>query len=81
MAEGREFITGKIIDKETRDPLPAYVSVKGSEPGTSADYNGTFKLELGSVLSENEVILEVFQVGYKRKEVAARSGVEILIEM
>ena len=75
------FISGKVIDKETRDPLPAYVSVKGTEIGTSADYDGTFKLDLGSAGFAKEVILEVFQVGYKRKELAVKPGVDILVEM
>lgn len=75
------FISGKIIDKETRDPLPAYISIKGTEIGTSADYDGTFKLNLEYAGSVKELILEVFQVGYKQKELAVKSGEDILIEM
>jgi len=75
------FVTGKVIDKETRDPLPAYIFVKGTEIGTSADYDGIFKLDLEFAGFAKEVILEVFQVGYKRKELAVKSGEDILIEM
>ncbi|MBN2244805.1 MAG: TonB-dependent receptor [Candidatus Aminicenantes bacterium] len=81
MGENQNFITGKVVDKETKDPLPAYVSIQGSEIGTSADYDGTFKLNLESTQSANEVILEVFQVGYKRMEVSVRIGGDVLIEM
>jgi len=80
-AEFPVFIEGKVVDKETRDPLPAYVSVKGSDVGTSADYDGTFKLALESFHAGDAIILEVFQLGYRRKEVAARVGEKILIEL
>jgi len=80
-AEFPVIIEGKVVDKETRDPLPAYVFVKGSDVGTSADYDGTFKLALESIHTGDAVILEIFQLGYRRKEAFARVGEKILIEL
>ncbi len=80
-AQSRIVIHGKIIDKETREPLPAYVSVKGTEIGSSADFDGTFKIALETTVLDGPVILEVFQLGYKKKEVEARIGEKILIEL
>lgn len=74
-------IQGKVIDKDTKDPLPAYISVKGTDIGSSADYDGTFKLSLESADIQDPLVLEVFQLGYKKKEVEARIGDDVLIEM
>lgn len=75
-------IEGKVIDKETGDALPAYISVKGTEIGVSADYDGTFRLSLDAATGAGEsVILEVFQLGYMRKEIKARIGEKILIRL
>lgn len=74
-------IQGKVIDKDTKDPLPAYVSVKDMDIGSSADYDGTFKLKFEPADIQDPVVLEVFQLGYKKKEVKARAGDNLLIEM
>ncbi len=74
-------IQGKVIDKENRDPLPAYVSVKGTEIGSSADYDGTFKLILDKTGIRKPIILVIFQLGYKKKEIEAKAGESILIEL
>ena len=75
------IIQGKVIDKETKDPLPAYISVKGTDSGSSADYDGTFRLVLDATDIRELIILEVFQLGYKKKEVEARIDEELLIEL
>jgi len=80
-AQSLACIQGKIIDKETREPLPAYVSVKGTEIGSAADYDGTFSIILKTSADNKTVILKVFQIGYKKKEVEARIGDKILIEL
>lgn len=74
-------IQGKVIDKDTKDPLPAYISIKDTDIGNSADYDGTFELVLDSTQIPEQVILEVYQLGYKRQEVEARFGEEILVEL
>lgn len=80
-AQSHIFIEGKVVDKETGDPLPAYISVKDSDIGISADSDGTFKIVLESIQTGDTIILEIFQFGYKRKEVMARVGEKILIKL
>lgn len=81
IAQSQIVIQGKVVDKETRDPLPAYISIKGTERGNSADYDGAFEFQLETTDVQDPLVLEVFQSGYKKKEVEARAGEEILIEM
>ena len=80
-AQSPFYIQGKVIDKDTKDPLPAYISVKGTDVGSSADYDGTFKLSLESTDIQDPLVLEVFQLGYKKKEVEVRIGDDVLVEM
>jgi hypothetical protein len=80
-AQSQIIIQGKVIDKETKDPLPAYISVKGTDIGSSADYDGTFKLILESTTAGVPVFLEVFQIGYKKEDVEAKIGAINLIEL
>jgi len=80
-AQSLKIIQGKVIDKETRDPLPAYISIKGTEIGSPADYDGTFKIALETTGVDKSIILEIFQLGYKKKEVKASVGEKILIEL
>ena len=75
------IIQGKVIDKDTKDPLPAYISIMGTDSGSSADYDGTFKLILESSDIKEPMVLEIFQLGYKKQEVEARIGEEILVEL
>ena len=81
ISQSPSIIQGKVIDKDTKDPLPAYISIMGTDRGSSADYDGTFKLKLESTDIQESVVLEVFQLGYKKQEVDAHIGEEILIEM
>ncbi|UCE41047.1 MAG: TonB-dependent receptor [Candidatus Aminicenantes bacterium] len=80
-SQSQAVIQGKVIDKDTKDPLPAYITIKDTDYGSSADYDGTFQLILDSTEIQELIVLEVFQLGYKRQEVEARLGKDILIEM
>lgn len=87
-AQEISFVEGKITDKETKDPLPAYVAVEGTEIGSSADYNGYFKLNLKagganskSIAAEEKISLLVWLIGYKKKEVEANIGDYLYIEL
>jgi len=80
-AQDNPYIEGKIIDKDTKDPLPAYVTVKGTEIGCTADYNGYFKLSLTSIKPEEKVKLSVWLIGYKKKEVETKIGEYLSIEL
>jgi hypothetical protein len=81
LAQSQVIIQGKVIDKDTKDPLPAYITIKDTDDGGSADYDGTFKLIFESSDLQKPIILEVFQLGYKRQEVEVRKGEVILVEM
>lgn len=80
-AQSSFTIRGKVIDKDSREPLPAFVSIKGIDNGSSADFDGTFELTLESTDLHGPLVLEVFQLGYKDQEVKIRLGEDILIEM
>ncbi len=81
LAQSSLVIRGKVIDKDTGEPLPAYVSIRGIGNGRSADFDGTFALTLESTDLHGPVVLEVFQLGYKNQEVKIRLGEEVLIGM
>ncbi len=81
VSQSPRIIRGKVIDKDTKQPLPAYISIKGTDFGSSADYDGTFKLILESPGFQGPTILEIFQLGYKKQEVEARIGEELLVEL
>ena len=81
IAQELPYIEGKIIDKETKDPLPAYITVIGTDLGCSADHNGYFKLHLKSIDTKKSIKLLVWLVGYKKKEVEGKIGERLTIEL
>lgn len=64
-------VSGKITDSETSEPMP-FVNVyfKGTEIGTSTDFDGFFKL---NGISKNDT-LEASYVGYKKKTIKIKLG-------
>jgi hypothetical protein len=80
-ASGRErgpaVIEGKIFDRDTQDPLPAYVLSEEGE-SCSADSRGAFKLPVRNPAA-GKIKLTVFLLGYKKREVEARPGVSVSI--
>jgi outer membrane cobalamin receptor len=67
---GQTRLTGKVVD-ETNQPLPtANVMVKGTQNGTSTDFDGKFILTANS----NSGVLVISFVGYKNKEVSFSSS-------
>ncbi|MGB9004166.1 MAG: TonB-dependent receptor [Candidatus Aminicenantales bacterium] len=81
IAEEAPSIEGKIIDKETKDPLPAYVTVVGTEIGCTADIDGHFKLNLKSFGYSQKIKILAWLIGYKKKEVEAKIGEYLTIEL
>jgi len=69
---GPDVIEGKIFDKETKDPLPAYILSEAGE-GCSADGRGLFRLQIGKPAA-GKIKLTVFLLGYKKKDVEAKPG-------
>ncbi len=80
-AQTTSTIKGKIVDKETKDPLPAYVHIEGSEIGGSADYEGLFVLDTSGLESQKKLNISIFLIGYKKKTVEAVPGETISIEL
>jgi hypothetical protein len=72
-------IQGKIIDKETKDPLPAYVKIEGTDIGRTAGYDGSFSLNISE--SGKKLKLIVFLIGYKKKSVEVTPGEFLTIEL
>jgi len=80
-AQTTSTIKGKIIDKETKDPLPAFVHIEGSEIGRSANHDGSFVLDTSGLEPQKKLRLSIFLIGYKKKMVEAVPGDEITIEL
>jgi hypothetical protein len=77
-AQERAFITGRVIDKETKQPLPAYVMIEGG--GVSAGVDGRFRLPLPSGASR-PVKVTAFLIGFKKTTIEARAGDDVTIEL
>jgi vitamin B12 transporter len=79
--QGSNFVQGRVFDKETGDPLPAFISVSGTELGATAGRDGRFKISLGSAFPApgQKFKLIIWLIGYKRCEVDARPGQDLAI--
>ena len=73
------FIEGRVIDKDTRDPLPAYILAEDGR-GSSADNQGRFKLPIRLRPGESQKIT-VWLVGFKKKELEVKSGDFLTVEL
>ncbi len=80
-AQDKVWIEGRVFDRETKDPLPAYVQAAGG-PGVSADADGRFKLGVARPAA-GLVEITVWLIGYRKKTVAARPGIifEVALEI
>ncbi len=72
-------LEGRVIDRETQDPLPAYVMAAGG-PGVTADAAGRFALDVEKP-SSGRIPLVVWLLGYKKAEVEAVPGVFLTVEL
>jgi len=71
------FLSGKILDKSTREPLPyATVGVQGTDRGTITNEDGRFQIQLVPM-----EILEIRYTGYKPKTIRFDAPVEGLREI
>lgn len=75
------FIEGKVIDKETKEALPAYVLEEEGGAGCTADNNGYFKLTFKREKIPKTLKLSVWLIGYKRKEIEAKTGEYLTVEL
>ena len=75
------FIEGKVIDKETKDPLPAYILEEEGGAGITADGSGYFKLTLKRQKIPQTLKLSVWLIGYKKKDIEAKIGEYLTVEL
>ena len=70
-------IKGKVLDKETKQPLPgAVVLVKGTSKGAVTDFDGEFQID-----AEKGAVLVFSYIGYKTTELKVSSpSVQVLLE-
>ena len=71
---GALAVSGRIIDRDTREPLPAYVLEETSGRGVSADGGGRFRLILDLPPETDRVHLTVWLIGYRKAAVVVRPG-------
>jgi hypothetical protein len=66
--EKAKYITGKIVDDETSEPLPfATIALKNKGKGTVTNINGDFGLQIGSDFYSDT--LSVSYLGYQGREI------------
>lgn len=71
-------ISGTVVDSSNLQPLQGVsVVIKGTKQGTSTDDKGRFSLDI----SANQAVLEVSFVGYGSKEVLARKGQPVRVQL
>ena len=75
------ILQGKIIDKDTHAPLPAFVQITGTGQGRTADYDGTFKLLVKQPAPDQVLTLTVYLIGYQKKIIPAQTGKFMLVEL
>lgn len=64
------IVKGRIFDKSTKKPLPAYIMIVETSEGIDASEDGSFEIKTGL----EEFTLLVHMVGYKVKEIKVRKG-------
>jgi len=67
-------IAGRVLDRDTREPLPAYVLSAATGRGVSADGQGRFRMTLDLTPETAEVRLTVWLIGYKKASFSIRPG-------
>jgi len=77
----RAIIEGKVFDRETKEPLPAYVMLEETGAGITADANGYFKLHATLARDVKTVRLSVWLIGYKKRNLEAKIGEFLSIAM
>lgn len=80
-AQDPQFIRGKIIDKETKEPLTAYVTIEGSDSGRTAGYDGIFSLKIPALERGQSLRLIIYLIGYKKTFINARPDEFITVEL
>ena len=73
-----QSITGKVLDQETREPIPGVnIVVVGTGSGTVTDMDGNFELEI----QEESVRLRFSFIGYENQTLEATAGQNVTVLM
>lgn len=76
--EAQNLISGKIIDKNTSEPIPfAHIFIGGTQIGTTSNLYGNFNLEIRDPLMAKK--LQVTCLGYKSATYELRTGERALL--
>jgi hypothetical protein len=76
LANGQQLIEGKVIDSETRKPLPfVSIGIVGTSQGTSSNLNGEFSLAI-----KGTVTLKITSIGYESRTISTNVDY-LLIEL
>ncbi|WP_276482711.1 SusC/RagA family TonB-linked outer membrane protein [Paraflavitalea pollutisoli] len=71
-------LSGTVVDSASLQPLQGVsVVIKGTKQGTSTDAKGYFSLDI----TANQAMLEISFVGYANKEVLARKGQPVRVQL
>ncbi|MDF2188273.1 TonB-dependent receptor [Paraflavitalea sp. CAU 1676] len=71
-------ISGTVSDSTSLQPISGVsVVIKGTKQGTSTDDKGRFSLDISGA----QAVLEISYVGYRTKEVLARKGVPVRVQL
>lgn len=77
-AQSQKTITGTVFSSEDNSPLPgASILEKGTQNGTSTDFDGNFSL----AVDENATILVVSFIGFETQEVTITNSLSITLQV
>ena len=71
------LVTGKILDAETKDPIPN-ATIKSGNFGTSSIKDGSFRMVLNKELTSN-LGLTISCIGYETKTIAYKENLQIFL--
>ena len=75
------IIAGRVLDKDTGEPLSAYVLAEVNGRGVSADGQGRFRITIDLTPEPTEVRLTVWLIGYKKASFTIRPGTEAALTL
>ena len=74
----QRFVTGKITDSKTGDPIPGVsVLVKGTTLGSLTDLEGKFRV----TIPEKSATLVISFIGYEKQEIPVTEGANVVVSL
>lgn len=75
LAQSTYNVSGRVLDKNSQPLIGATVVEKGTQNGTTTDFDGRFELSVASASSE----IIVSYIGYESLEVSAQRVVDVIV--